>query len=227
MELKLLLTSHPLNPDKEGTPNQVNAGNCWKESLVNKVSAGSLSSIIGQELQGEVTYIFALKIRRYFYGVVAVKIAVNAMYVQDEYSLCHIPLENIPLFGTINEKNAFRESHWAQQAIQDELLTGKPWEGMPNLHFGLWPMVIALHNGQDVHNGNLLSDKGKEILKDLGRGDLDLALANIKAWERQVGTQGIIDTIIQAKKKTSTSISRATTGRYLRMGTLPTSYLPV
>ena len=81
MEIKLFLTSKPLNPSIDGTTKQVYAGGDWVNNLVNKISAGSISSIMGLDLKGKLTHIFAPKIKRNFEGA-AVGIAGNASDVK-------------------------------------------------------------------------------------------------------------------------------------------------
>ena len=74
-------TSTPLNPSVDGTPTQVYSGRDWVNNLVNKISAGSISSIMGLDLKGKLTHIFAPKIKRNFEGA-AVGIAGNASDVK-------------------------------------------------------------------------------------------------------------------------------------------------
>ena len=69
MEIKLFLTSTPLNPRTDGTPKQVYAGGDWINNLISKISAGSLSPIMGPDRKGKLTHIFASSIKRNFEGV--------------------------------------------------------------------------------------------------------------------------------------------------------------
>jgi hypothetical protein len=118
MEIKLFLTSLPLNHDVKGIPSQGYAGNHWVDSLINKVSARSISSIMGPDLRGELTHLFAPKVKRNFDGV-AVGIDGNTTHIKDKYSLRNIPLKNIkfsaplvtriPLRKAIGPHNRFRE----------------------------------------------------------------------------------------------------------------------
>ena len=97
MEIKLFSTSKPLNPSVDGTPKQVYAGGDWVNKLVNKISAGSISSIVGPDLKGELTHIFAPKIKRNVEGA-AVGIASNSSDIKGEFSLRYIPLNDIGFF---------------------------------------------------------------------------------------------------------------------------------
>ena len=121
MEIKLFSTSKPLNPSVEGTPKQVYADNNWVDNLVNKVSAGSILSIMGPDLRGELTHIFAPKIKRNFEGA-AVGISGNASDVKGEFSLRYIPLKDIGFFCTINDKNNFEESNCGPNEIEPGLV---------------------------------------------------------------------------------------------------------
>ena len=125
MEIKFFLTSQPFNPSVNETPNQVYAGENRVDFIVNKVSAGSVSSIISSDLQGELTHLFALKTKRHFEGVV-VGIVGNASNVKDQYSFCYILLKNIQLFCTIVDKNNIEESNRGSNQIQGVLLNGTP-----------------------------------------------------------------------------------------------------
>ena len=110
MEIKLFSTSKPLNPSVGGTPKQVYADVDWVNNLANKDSTGSISSIMGPDLKGELTHIFAPKIKKKFEGA-AVGIAGNTSNVKGEFSLRSIPLKNIGFFCTINKKDVSEESN--------------------------------------------------------------------------------------------------------------------
>ena len=80
------------------------------ESLISNISAESLLSLMGPDLQGELTHVFAPKIKRNFDDVVA-RIACNASNVVSEYSLCYTPLNNIQLFCTVDDRDASEDSN--------------------------------------------------------------------------------------------------------------------
>ena len=127
MEIKLFSTSKPLNPSVDGTPKQVYTGKDWVNDLVNNISAGSISSIMGPDLKGELTHIFAPKIKRNFEGT-TVGIAGNASNVKGEFSLRYIALEDIGFFCTIDERDSFEESNRGPNEIEVVLPKDIPWE---------------------------------------------------------------------------------------------------
>ena len=135
MEIKLFSTSKPLNPSVNGTPKQVYAGEGWLNNLVIKINAGSILSIMGPDLKGKLTHIFAPKIKRNFEGA-AVGIADKASDVKGEFPLCYIPLNDIGFLCTIDEKDNFEESNCGPNKIEEVLLKDTPWEDMSNLYFG-------------------------------------------------------------------------------------------
>ena len=91
MEIKLLSTSKPLNPSVNGTPKQVYSGKDWVNDLVNKISTGSILSIMDPDLKVELTHIFVPKIKRDFEGT-TVGIAGNASNVKGGFLLRFIAL---------------------------------------------------------------------------------------------------------------------------------------
>jgi hypothetical protein len=82
----LLSTYKPFNPTVNGDPKQVCEGKAWVDGLVNKISAGSILSIMGPDLKGELTHIFTPNIRRSFEGT-PVEIAGNTIDVKGDFSL--------------------------------------------------------------------------------------------------------------------------------------------
>jgi len=118
MEIRLFLISLPLNPDVKGIPSQGYAGDHWVDSLINKVSARSISSIMGPDLRGELTHFFAPKVKRNFDGV-TVGIDGNITNIEGKCSLRNTPLKNIkisaplvtriPLRKAIGPHNQFQE----------------------------------------------------------------------------------------------------------------------
>ena len=169
MEIKLFLTSKPFNPSVDGAPKQVYTGKDWVNNLVNKISVGSILSIVGPDLKGKLTHIFALKIKRNFEGA-TVGIAGNVRNVKGEFSLRYITLEDIGFFCTIDKKDSFEESNHGLDKIEEVLLKDTPWEGMSKHHFGYWPTITVLYHGQEVPYLNIISDEAKETLKELGTG---------------------------------------------------------
>ena len=135
MEIKLFSTSKPFNPSVDGAPKQVYAGTERVNDLVKKISTGSILFIMGPDLKGKLTHIFAPKIKRNFEGA-AVGIAGNASNVKGEFSLRYIALEDIGFFCTIDERDSFEESNRGPNEIEEVLLKDTPWDGLSNLHFG-------------------------------------------------------------------------------------------
>ena len=163
MEIKLFLTSLPLNPGVKGTPSQGYVGNHWVDSLVNKVSARSLSSIMGPDLRGELTHFFVPKVKRNFDG----DRRQHHKHQEQILPPLHSP-EEYPIFCSIDDKDTFEESTLSPQPIPGVLLNGTPWEVLTSLYFGLWPTLTVLYHRQDVPYVNLLTGKAKGNFKDLG-----------------------------------------------------------
>ena len=69
MQLKLYSELYPLNPAFTGTARQVYASSTYKDDLINKVTPGSFVALVGADLNGTVSYIFAPKVDRNFNGV--------------------------------------------------------------------------------------------------------------------------------------------------------------
>ena len=199
MEIKLFSTSQPLNLSVKGTPTQVYKGSIWVNNLANRVSADSVSSIIGPDLWGKQTHILAPKFNRDFEGV-AVGIAGNASNAKVEDSLRHTPLKDITFYCTIDDKENFEESNCDPRKTYLVLLHGTPWEAMSNLYLGYWPTIAVLYHGQEVLYLNILSDEARKTFKDMGTGYHHWTLANIATRKIADNIQVVTDKVSQSQK---------------------------
>ena len=71
MRIESFSTSRLENPDVKRTADQVYGSNQYKDSFMNKICAGSISSVVGLDLRGNTCHIFAPKLRRTVDGVAA------------------------------------------------------------------------------------------------------------------------------------------------------------
>ena len=113
MKTKLFSTSLEKNKDATGLPVQVYGGGRWTETFINKISAGSTSSVLGPDISGNASHLFVPKIDRNFSGK-SYGVAGNASDRKEEFSLCYLKCSDIQFFPTIGEKDAFLASQRAQ-----------------------------------------------------------------------------------------------------------------
>ena len=144
-------------------------------------------------------HLFAPEIKRHVEGV-AVGIAGNASNVKGEYPLRYIPLKNIQVYCTVDDKDNLEETNRGQNQVPGVLLNGTPWESLSNLYSGYRPTVTALYHGQDMSYPNLLTAKARQTLKELGTGYHHWTLANIEARENQEHIQTVTDTMSLSHK---------------------------
>ena len=149
MQLKLYSESSPLNPAFTGTARQVYASPTYKDDLINKVTAGSVAALVGADLNGTVSHIFAPKVDRNFDGVPE-NIVGNANDAQGEFSLRVVPVADINYFVTVEAETNCEVSNRAPEVLSDELLRGTVWDGSKNLYVVFWPNIIALFHGKEV-----------------------------------------------------------------------------
>ena len=123
MQLKLYSESSPLNPAFTGTARQVYASPTYKDDLINKVTAGSVAALVGADLNGTVSHIFAPKVDRNFDGVPQ-NIVGNASDAQGEFSLRDVPVADINYFVTIEAGTNGEIANRAPEVLSDELLMG-------------------------------------------------------------------------------------------------------
>ena len=109
MKTKLFSFSLEKNEDATGTPVQDYGGGRWKETSVNRICAGSVSSVLGPDLRGNASHIFAPNIDRSFSGNVR-GVAGNASNRAGEFSLRYLKESDIQFFPTIGEKDTFLSS---------------------------------------------------------------------------------------------------------------------
>ena len=143
MQLKLYSESSPLNSAFTGTARQVYASPTYKNDLVNKVTAGSVAALVGADLNGVVSHIFAPKVDRDFDGVPE-KIVGNANDAQGEFSLRVVPVDDVNYFITIEAETNCEISNRAPEELSEELLRGTAWDQGNNLYVVFWPNIIAL-----------------------------------------------------------------------------------
>ena len=149
MQLKLYSESHPLNPAFTGTARQVYASSTYKDDLINKVTAGSVAALVGADLNGTVSHIFAPKVDRNFDGVPE-NIVGNASDVQGEFSLRVVPVADINYFVTVEATSSCEPTNCAPEVLPDDLLRGTAWDGAKDLRVVFWPNIIALFHGKEV-----------------------------------------------------------------------------
>ena len=123
MQLKLYSESHPLNPAFTGTVRQVYVSSTYKDDLINKVTAGSVAALVGADLNGTVSHIFAPKVDRNFDGVPE-NIVGNASDAQGEFSLRVVPVSDINYFVTIEASSNCEATNRAPEVLSDDLLRG-------------------------------------------------------------------------------------------------------
>ena len=200
MKIKLVSTSRPKNSDVKGTLDQVYASNHWKQSLVDSIYVRYASFMVRPDLRVHTGHVFASNIRRRFDGV-AVGVAKNSSDAQDKFLLRYILLKKVQFSRAVDERNAFVSSNRAPEPIPVKIFKGTLWKGMPSLHFGLWPTIVTLYHGQGVPDVNILSDKGKEAIKELGPAYLHWASENIMACKQAEHIQALTDKMVAGQQK--------------------------
>ena len=149
MQLKLYSESSPLNPAFRGTLRQVYASPTYKNDLINKITAGPVAALVGADLNGVTSLIFAPKVDRDFDGVPDMIVG-NASDEQGEFSLRVVPVGDIKFFVTIEAEDNCEISNRAPEKLSAELLKGTAWDGSKNLYVVFWPTIIPLYHGNEV-----------------------------------------------------------------------------
>lgn len=192
MQLKLYSESSPLNPAFTGTARQVYASPTYKDDLINKVTAGSVAALVGADLNGIVSHIFAPKVDRNFDGVPE-NIVGNANDAQGEFSLRVVPVADINYFITVEAETNCEISNRAPEVLSDELLRGTAWDGSKNLYVVFWPNIIALFHGKEVPYDSVITDEGRDTFRSYSPAHGTWATANKVARDEQGAIGHLVD----------------------------------